>query len=119
RQRVTALGGLWTGLDWAGSDWSAITAVQEHVLRRIIKAAIRLPAEFTPHHRLKRIFQMRAEMTAGSRAVDWGCAETWALGSLLLEGSSVRLTGQDVERGTFSHRHAVLFDAQRGTRYVP
>ena len=58
-------------------------------------------------------------MAAGTKPVDWGCAELWAIGSLLLEGIGVRLTGQDVERGTFSHRHAVLHDFERGTRYVP
>jgi len=62
---------------------------------------------------------IRAEMAEGKREVDWGCAEMWALGSLLLEGTPVRLTGQDAERGTFSHRHAVLRDFKTGTRFIP
>jgi 2-oxoglutarate dehydrogenase E1 component len=119
RQRTTALGGNWEGLDWAGSDWSAQTAVGSEVLLRVTELAAQLPAEFHLHRKLQRLLDARAAMAAGTRPVDWGCAELWAIGSLLLEGVGVRLTGQDVERGTFSHRHAVLHDFEDGTRYVP
>jgi 2-oxoglutarate dehydrogenase E1 component len=88
-------------------------------LNQLTDAALKLPDNFSLHRKLKRLFQGHAAMAAGKQPVDWGCAEMWALGSLLLEGTAVRLTGQDVERGTFSQRHAVLHDVQRGTRYVP
>jgi 2-oxoglutarate dehydrogenase E1 component len=119
RQRTFALGGLWEGLSRAGADWTAKTAVNADTIRRITTAAARLPDGFNLHRKLNRLFAARAEMAADKRPADWGCAELWAIGSLLLEGTAVRLTGQDVERGTFSHRHAVLHDAQRGTRYIP
>jgi 2-oxoglutarate dehydrogenase E1 component len=119
RQRILALGGLWQGLGWAGSDWSARTAVNAEILRQVTSAVARRPASFTPHRKLQRLLDARAAMAAGTKPVDWGCAELWAIGSLLLEGIGVRLTGQDVERGTFSHRHAVLHDFERGTRHVP
>ena len=72
-----------------------------------------------PHPEIQAVVEQAArhyvsipelEMAAGKRPVDWGCAEMWAIGSLLLEGTAVRLTGQDVERGTFSHRHDVLHE---------
>ena len=119
RQRITALGGLWTGLGWAGEDWSAKTAVSVEMLRRVTDGTSRLPDGFALHRKLKRPMAARADMAAGKRPVDWGCAEQWAIGSLLLEGTAVRMTGQDAERGTFSHRHAVLHDFERGTQYIP
>jgi 2-oxoglutarate dehydrogenase E1 component len=119
RQRIMTLGGAWEGLSRAGSDWTARTAVGADVLRRIAELTGQLPRDFSLHRKLKRVLSARTEMAAGERLVDWGCAEMWAVGSLLLEGTGVRLTGQDVERGTFSHRHAVLHDVQNGTRYVP
>ncbi|MEX2174003.1 MAG: 2-oxoglutarate dehydrogenase E1 component [Pirellulaceae bacterium] len=119
RQRIFALGGNWQGLGRAGTDWSAKTAVDPQVLRQVTDAYLRLPDGFAAHRKLKRLFESRAAMAAGTKPADWGCAEMWAIGSLLLEKTAVRLTGQDVERGTFSHRHAVLHDTERGERYVP
>lgn len=119
RQRTFALGGLWEGLGWAADDWSAQTAVSGELLARVAAGAVRLPTDFHLHRKLQRLLDARSAMAAGTKPVDWGCAEMWALGSLLLEGTAVRLTGQDVERGTFSHRHAVLHDFEQGTRWVP
>jgi 2-oxoglutarate dehydrogenase E1 component len=119
RQRIVTLGGLWRGMTRAGSDWSAQTAVPLDVLQRISAATSQLPGDFTPHRKLQRWLAAREEMAGGKKSVDWGCAEQWAIGSLLLEGTPVRLTGQDSERGTFSHRHAVLHDVEHGTRWVP
>jgi 2-oxoglutarate dehydrogenase E1 component len=119
RQRISSLGGLWQGLTRAGSDWSAATALEPSVLHDVTESFTRLPQNFMLNPKLKRLLEARTAMAAGKRPVDWGCAEMWAIGSLLLEGTPVRLTGQDVERGTFSHRHSVLHDAERGTRFVP
>src|SRR6185295_11960262 len=58
-------------------------------------------------------------MVTTGKGIDWGCGEMLALGSLLLEGTSIRFTGQDTERGTFSHRHAVLHDYNNGSVYIP
>lgn len=119
RQRTFAFGGLWKGLGRPGNDWSARTAVGLESLRHVTDNTAQLPADFHLHRKLKRLLDGRVAMAAGTKLVDWSCAELWAIGCLLLEGFSVRLTGQDVERGTFSHRHAALHDYERGTRYVP
>jgi 2-oxoglutarate dehydrogenase E1 component len=78
-----------------------------------------VPDGFTPHPRLQRFVldKQREIMTTGVD-VDWGTAENLALASMLVEGHACRLTGQDVRRGTFSHRHAVIFDSITGARYT-
>ncbi len=119
RQPVFAFGGLWKGLGWAGEDWSARTAVPADVLGEIGAAFARVPAGFTPHPRAARLMEERAKMVREGRAIDWSCAEALAVGTLLLEGIPVRMSGQDTARGTFSQRHAVLHDVKTGERYVP
>jgi 2-oxoglutarate dehydrogenase E1 component len=78
-----------------------------------------LPPTFTPHAKIKKLLDSRAAMLDGDGAVDWACAEMLAFGTLLLEGTNVRLSGQDSERGTFSQRHAVLHDIETDDRIVP
>jgi 2-oxoglutarate dehydrogenase E1 component len=119
RQKVLAFGGLWAGLTWAGEDWSAATTVSADRLRAIADAARRLPPGFTPHKRIPALLEARHAMVERGDGIDWGCAEMLAYGSLLLEGTPVRLSGQDSIRGTFSHRHAMLFDAETGASHVP
>src|SRR5205823_15135853 len=119
RQPIFAFGGLWKGLGWAGDDWSAVTAVPAAVLREVAAAFPRLPPGFTPHPRAARLMAERVQMVEQGTRIDWGCAEALAIGSLLLEGIPVRMSGQDTSRGTFSQRHAVLHDVESGTRYVP
>lgn len=77
------------------------------------------PDSFHLHPKISRAFEDRLKMLKSYLLVDWALAETLAYGSLLQEGFPVRLAGQDVGRGTFSHRHAVLFDSQTGEKYVP
>jgi 2-oxoglutarate dehydrogenase E1 component len=119
RQQVFAFGGMWKGLSWAGDDWTADTRVSADVLREIAAAFTRWPEDFTPHPRVAKLMETRAALVADGRAIDWGCGEALAVGSLLIEGTTVRMSGQDTGRGTFSHRHAVLHDAHTGTRWVP
>jgi 2-oxoglutarate dehydrogenase E1 component len=76
------------------------------------------PAGFTPHPKLMRLLQRRATTLGPDGGIDWGQAEALAFASILADGTPIRLTGQDVERGTFSHRHAVLHD-QHNEIYVP
>ena len=118
-QPPPSLGRAWTGLVRAGDDWSADTAVPREALERIARALVAVPEGFTWHKRLQRLMQERAAMVLEDGDVDWGCGEALALGSLLLDGSKVRLSGQDTIRGTFSHRHAVYFDAVTGEPWVP
>ena len=78
-----------------------------------------MPADFELHPKLMPLLKRRAELLAGRGEVDWATAEALALGTLLLEGVPVRLSGQDTARGTFSQRHAVLFDVRTGKEHVP
>jgi 2-oxoglutarate dehydrogenase E1 component len=118
-QRVQAFGGVWRGLGWAGDDWSADTRVPADRLRTIGEALARVPDGFTPHARVMKLLEERRDRVARGEALDWGTVETLAYGSLLLEGTPVRVSGQDVVRGTFSHRHAAVFDATNGRPWVP
>ncbi len=94
------------------------TAVSADVLRRIGDSQVQWPAGFMPHPRLAPLMEKR-QQAAIEGPIDWGLGETLAFGSLLLEGRSVRLSGQDSRRGTFVQRHCVLVDHANGTEYVP
>jgi 2-oxoglutarate dehydrogenase E1 component len=94
------------------------TAVAADTLRALNEELLRLPEGFTPHPKLFKQLERRRE-TLESGSIDWGQAEGLALASLVTEGIPVRLTGQDTERGTFSHRHLVLHDVEDGRRYAP
>lgn len=96
-----------------------VTAVSDVRLRAINDALLAYPPTFTPHPRLAKTLERRRDAMGAAGGIDWGHAEALAFGSLLLEGTSIRFTGQDVERGTFSHRHAVLHDSETGARYSP
>jgi 2-oxoglutarate dehydrogenase E1 component len=119
RQQVFALGGVWKGLQWAGSDWSADTRTPAVELVEAAEALRRVPDGFTPHPRVQKLLEQRYEMVEAGKNIDWGCAETLAYASLLREGTPIRLTGQDTGRGTFSHRHAILYDNATGAEHVP
>ncbi len=77
------------------------------------------PQTFKPNSKLAKTLQRRRDAMGKSGGIDWGHAEALAFASLLVEGQAVRMTGQDVERGTFSHRQAVLHDAETGETYTP
>jgi 2-oxoglutarate dehydrogenase E1 component len=119
RPRHISLGPAWKGFSKAGKDWSGSTSVPRDILKQIVDAATTMPEDFTPHSKITRVLNQRKQMVETGKGIDWGCAEMLAMGSLLLEKHWVRLTGQDVERGTFSHRHAILYDYNTGQRYVP
>ena len=94
------------------------TGVRRDVLDRVYEAISTQPEGFTVHPKLARQFEARDEMWASGQ-VDWAMAEAFAWGSLLDEGVSVRLAGQDSRRGTFAHRHASLHDYETGEEYTP
>ena len=94
------------------------TGAPEDVLRRIATVTASAPEGFTIHPKLERQFEQRAQLLAEGD-VDWALGEAMAFGSLLVEGTNVRLMGQDSRRGTFSHRHAALVDYVNGADYVP
>jgi 2-oxoglutarate dehydrogenase E1 component len=92
------------------------TAVPASRLQELNEAILARPAGFTANTRLAKLLDRRREVMGPDGGIDWGHAETLAIASLLGEGVPVRLTGQDAERGTFSHRHLVLHDADTGVR---
>jgi len=98
---------------------SVTTAVAPERLHQINEALLTWPSDFTPHPRLAKTLERRREAMGAEGGIDWGHAEALAFGSLLLDGMSVRLSGQDAERGTFSHRHAVLNDVETGRKHTP
>lgn len=95
------------------------TGVERSKLVRYIEKLTNLPDDFHLHRKLKRMIQNRQAMAADKRPLDWATAETLAFASLAAEGYRVRLSGQDCQRGTFSHRHAVLHDVEDGHTYTP
>jgi 2-oxoglutarate dehydrogenase E1 component len=95
------------------------TGVPEARLTEIAERMTSYPEGFSAHPKIKKLFDERRKMAAGSRLVDWGMAEALAMGTLLWEGVPVRLAGQDSRRGTFNQRHAVIIDTETGEDYCP
>jgi 2-oxoglutarate dehydrogenase E1 component len=95
------------------------TSIPMERVRTIGARLTAVPDGFTPHPKIAKLLQQRAEMVGGTRKVDWGMAEAIAFGSLVTGGVRVRLTGQDSRRGTFNHRHAALMDVRTSDAYVP
>jgi len=112
---------LWTDEEVTGyqKEPSPDTSIPADVLDKVRAALTSLPENFTPHPKLKPVLAKRAAMAEGKDPMDWGTAEQIAFGSLLVDGFRVRLSGQDVGRGTFSHRHAAVHDNVTGEGYVP
>ncbi len=113
-----ALVGAWEGLAWAGDDWTGHTSVTRGTLEQILRDVTGLPGGFEAHPKVVKLYADRVAMAAEDR-IDWGCGEVLAFGTLLLEGYHVRMSGQDVGRGTFSHRHAILHEQRTGMQHVP
>jgi len=104
-----------------GSASRVATGVPLDRLREINDALLARPAGFVFHRKLERGMERRraAFANADERSIDWATAEDLALATILVDGIPVRMTGEDVERGTFSHRHAVFHDAGTGTQLIP
>ena len=100
-------------------EYEVNTGLAREKLGEITDGLVRVPEGFHVHPKIVKLLEQRAEMGHGQRAVDYGFAEALAFGSLLLEGTPVRLTGQDSQRGTFNQRHAVLVDTETERNYLP
>ena len=95
------------------------TSVPLKELQKVMNSLSTWPDDFNINPKIKRQVEAKMKNFKSGQGIDWGQAELLAFGTLLLEGTAVRLSGQDSERGTFSHRHAVWYDAKDRTRYVP
>ncbi len=117
--RISMFRGRWTGLSQDSESWNSETGIPMDFIKKIAERATRIPANFNAYKKLQRLMNNRHKMAMGEQKMDWGCAEMLAYGSLLLEGVPIRLSGQDCERGTFSHRHSVWYDIETGIAYTP
>ncbi|MCB9227595.1 MAG: 2-oxoglutarate dehydrogenase E1 component [Chitinophagales bacterium] len=93
------------------------TSITKANATKIIKALISYPKGFHPLRKVQKYLENRREVMQENNSVDWAAAELMAYGSILMEGNDVRMSGQDVKRGTFSHRHAVISDEKTGEEY--
>ncbi|GLK74978.1 2-oxoglutarate dehydrogenase subunit E1 [Methylopila jiangsuensis] len=118
--------------DWLDGRWAGIkaskdvddarrgkTGVEIDTLKLLGRKLTELPANFHAHRTIQRLLENRRKMTESGEGIDWAMGEALAFGSLLLEGKPVRLSGQDVERGTFSQRHSVIVDQETEARAIP
>jgi 2-oxoglutarate dehydrogenase E1 component len=117
------LEGHWSGLKPAGSTDEAeqldATSVTPEILKEVGEALCRVPADFGVNSKIARQLEQKRQAIEAGEGIDWATGEALAFGSLLLEGHRVRLSGEDVQRGTFSHRHAVLIDQASQAEYTP
>jgi len=104
------------GYNW---DVPCNTTVSMETLEKLAARLQQIPTGFELHPRVVKVIEDRRKMAAGAMPVDWGFAESLAHASLLYEGYPIRISGQDSERGTFFHRHAVLHDQKSGDIHVP
>jgi len=100
-------------------EYEVETGVSAEKIAEITDGLVRVPNGFHVHPKIVKLLEQRAEMGHRKRAIDYGFAESLAFGSLLLEGTPLRLSGQDSQRGTFNQRHAVLVDTETEDTYIP
>lgn len=123
-----------TSKEWLAAAWTGFPSPKQlaeetlptrstgsdvDTLQRIGKAISRTPQGFTAHRNLSRILSARGKTVEEGTNIDWSTAEALAIGTLALENNHVRISGQDVERGTFSQRHAVIHDQVNEQQYIP
>ncbi len=116
------LDGRWSKIKLASSDDESRrgqTGVEMDELRRVGARLTEVPEDFRVHRTISRFLATRRKMIETGTGIDWATGEALAFGSLLTEGYPVRLSGQDVERGTFSQRHSVIFDQETEERFIP
>ncbi|MDP7069752.1 MAG: 2-oxoglutarate dehydrogenase E1 component [Phycisphaerales bacterium] len=109
----------WGGFSKSWSGAHIDTSVRRESLDRVCGAFAAVPDGFTAHPKLQRLLTERSTAVSDDRPLDWAMGELLAYGSLLLEGHPIRLTGEDCQRGTFSHRHAIFFDSVTGAAWSP
>ncbi|MBV9146191.1 MAG: 2-oxoglutarate dehydrogenase E1 component [Acidobacteria bacterium] len=121
RPRLAQLPGYWDAYT-GGSykpEYEVETGISRDEVAQISEKLATYPPDFHIHPKIKKLLEQRAEMGHGKRAFDYGMAEAVAFGSLLLQNTPVRLSGQDCKRGTFNQRHSVLIDIENEQEYIP
>ena len=100
-------------------EYEVETGLTAEEVGKIADGLAKYPASFHIHPKIKKLLEQRAEMGQGKRPFDYGMAEAVAIGSLLTQGTPVRLSGQDSQRGTFNQRHSVLIDIENEETLIP
>lgn len=118
KPRAQWLEGQWSGFDRLSDD-KLLTGVRKSVLQELGIKLCRIPDHFSINPKLAKLFEARSHDLINDRPIDWATAEQLAFATLLNEKTPIRITGQDVERGTFSHRHAVLHSQTDKSIYEP
>jgi 2-oxoglutarate dehydrogenase E1 component len=95
------------------------TTVTQKEFTKVSELMLKLPPEFALQARVEKVLESRKKMSVGAQPIDWGYAENMAYGTLIAKNRNIRITGQDVGRGTFFHRHAVLHNTKNGESYIP
>ncbi len=116
------LDGKWAGMKQAketDDPRRGMTCLTDEEIDVIGKGLTEVPEGFNVHRTIRRFLDNRKKMFTSGEGIDWATGEAMAIGSLLMEGHAVRLSGQDCERGTFSQRHSVLYDQENESRYIP
>lgn len=117
---VDTMQGVWSSYSMSPErEAEPATKMLSDRMKKVAEAITTVPEDFRPHNKLKRLLDTRKKMYEGETPIDWGFAEALAFGSILDSGHHIRMSGQDSERGTFSHRHAVLNDVNNGEQYIP
>lgn len=98
-------------------DASPITAISSSQFQLLFDGLMKWPAGFKPLRKVEKLIQDKQKLYSDEKKVDWATAELMAYGSLLVDGKDVRMSGQDVKRGTFSHRHSVIYDENTNNEY--
>ncbi len=111
-------GGAWSNMQ-RNSAGKTKTAVTKAVLAKVADGVVAYPDGFTANKKVNKVLEQRGEMLRGKEKLNWGAGEAAAYGTLLQEGFSIRLSGQDVQRGTFSHRHVGVVDNANGAKAFP
>ena len=121
RKAIDSMAGVWQ--DYRGGDLSADSLVESSIDRetfeQLAESLAESPEDHEVHRTLRRLLKQRKGIATGETPVDWGTGEALAFASLLVHGTPIRMSGQDAIRGTFSHRHAALYDQDDGTSYWP
>ncbi len=118
---LQTMGGNWQGYYGGPEPDNDLpqTSLDLPLAQQLMQGLSSYPSTFNINRKLKRFMELRQEMALGQRELDWASAEALAMGSLLVAGHPLRLSGQDCERGTFSQRHSVLHDAETGDKHMP
>lgn len=119
KMQVDTMKGVWEGLHLNPTGEEPDTRAKADSIDRVVSALTTWPKDFTPNPKLVKLMENRGKMGKGEVKMDWGFGELMGFGTLLDEGFRIRLSGQDAQRGTFTHRHAVIVDMNNNSKYMP